>query len=370
MDKKHLMLLEKRKIDGNFRQLTLQGGGIDFLSNDYLGLSKDAILTTSSSSYQGSTGSRLLSGNSANAEICERFLASHFNVDSALVFSSGYNANIGFFSCIPLRGDIILYDECIHVSMKDGFRLSFANAFSFKHNDLEDLEKKINRLKGKLDQNASIYVAVESLYSMTGDISPLKNLVSLSQSLSYKLIVDEAHSVGVFGKNGTGLVAELGLSDSIFARIITFGKAFGFHGAAVLGSKKLREYLINFSRPFIYTTALPPKDFDKIVSMIGTDDLSSRQKLLQEKIDWFNAKIPSGLLTSDVRSPIKMVQIDSLDAIQLLVSQLLAANITIKPILYPTVPIKQQGLRICLHSFNTLEEISVLCSVLSSLKLQ
>ncbi len=97
MDKKHLMLLEKRKMDGNFRQLSLQGGGIDFLSNDYLGLSKDSILTTSSS-YQGSTGSRLLSGNSANAEICERFLASHFNVESALVFSSGYNANIGFFS--------------------------------------------------------------------------------------------------------------------------------------------------------------------------------------------------------------------------------------------------------------------------------
>ena len=370
MDKKHLMLLEKRKVDGNFRQLTLQGGGIDFLSNDYLGLSKDAILTTSSSSYQGSTGSRLLSGNSANAEICERFLASHFNVESALVFSSGYNANIGFFSCVPLRGDIILYDECIHVSMKDGFRLSFADAFSFKHNDLEDLKKKINRLKLKLDQNASIYVAVESLYSMTGDISPLKNLVSLSHSLSYKLIVDEAHSVGVFGKNGTGLVAELGLSDSIFARIITFGKAFGFHGAAVLGSKQLTEYLINFSRPFIYTTALPPKDFDTIVSMIGTNDLSSRQKLLQEKIDWFNAKIPTGLLTSDARSPIKMLQIESLDTIQLLVSQLLAANISIKPILYPTVPIKQQGLRICLHSFNSLDEISALCSVLSSLKLQ
>jgi 8-amino-7-oxononanoate synthase len=368
MDKKHLMLLAKRKMDGNYRQLTLKGGGIDFLSNDYLGLSKDAILATSFSN-QGSTGSRLLSGNSANAEICERFLAAHFNVDSALVFSSGYNANIGFFSCVPLRGDIILYDECIHVSMKDGFRLSFADAFPFKHNDLEGLEKKINRIKGKLDQNASIYVAVESLYSMTGDISPLKNLVSLSQSLSYKLIVDEAHSVGVFGKNGTGLVAELGLSDSIFARIITFGKAFGFHGAAVLGSKQLTEYLINFSRSFIYTTALPPKDFDTIVSMIGTEDLSSRQKLLQEKIDWFNTKIPTGLVSSDLCSPIKMIQIDRLDTIQFLVSQLLAANISIKPILYPTVPIKQQGLRICLHSFNTLEEITLLCSILATLKL-
>jgi 8-amino-7-oxononanoate synthase len=369
MDNKHLMLLAKRKMEGNFRQLTLHEGAIDFLSNDYLGVSKEAVLN-SSFSNQGSTGSRLLSGNSSNALICEHFIASHFNVEAALVFNSGYNANIGFFSCVPLRGDVIFYDECIHVSVKDGFRLSFADAFSFKHNDLEDLEKKINRIKGKLDQNASIYVAVESLYSMTGDISPLKNLVSLSQILSYKLIVDEAHSVGIFGVNGTGLVAELGLVDAVFARIITFGKAFGFHGAAVLGSKELMEYLINFSRPFIYTTALPPKDFDTIVSMIGTNDLVSRQKLLQEKIDWFNAKIPNGLVNSDVRSPIKMLQIHSLDAIDLLLEQLMAVNIFIKPILYPTVPLKQQGLRICLHSFNTLDEISVLCSVLSSLKVK
>ena len=160
--------------------------------------------------------------------------------------------NIGLLSCVPQRGDTILYDYLSHASIRDGIRLSFANNYSFAHNDVADLEKKLQTAKG------NIFIVTESVFSMDGDVAPLTELVDSATKYNAHIIVDEAHATGVIGNNGEGLVQVLNLQNKIFARVHTFGKACGCHGAAVFGSNKLRDYLINFARSFIYTTSLPP----------------------------------------------------------------------------------------------------------------
>src|SRR5690606_18769580 len=188
----------------------------------------------------------------------EDYIKEFHGSEAALIYNSGYDANIGFFSSVPQRGDIILYDELVHASIREGIRLSHARAFKFKHNDLQDLDSlllKYNSKQDNLDQRY-IYVVTESVFSMDGDTALLEGLTNITDIQGAYLIVDEAHATGVFGKKGQGLVQHLDLQKRVFARIITFGKAMGAHGAVITGSKLLGDYLINFSRSFIYTTAL------------------------------------------------------------------------------------------------------------------
>ena len=246
--------LADRKLSQTYRSLKPESGLIDFCSNDYLGFARSAELKDKVDQYlnsnpdylNGATGSRLLSGNTVFCEELESEIAEFHHAEAGLIFNSGYDANLGLFSSLPQRGDTIITDELIHACIIDGARLSHANRFTFKHNDLESLEQKLKHATG------NIYVAIESIYSMDGDIAPLQETIALTSSYGAHLIVDEAHAVGLFGK---GLVAELGLEKQVFARIVTFGKALGAHGAIVLGSDVLRQYLINFARSFIYTTA-------------------------------------------------------------------------------------------------------------------
>ena len=250
--------LARREAAGTRRRLPAPPapGLVDFSSNDYLGLSQHprvrAALQQAAQLPAGSTGSRLLTGNSAAAEALETHLAQFHGTEAALLFNSGYTANLGFFSAVPQRGDTILYDEASHASVKEGIRASFAAAWSFRHNDLADLERKLSRATG------AVFVAVEALYSMDGDMAPLAELAAFCGPRGLHLVVDEAHSNGVYGPRGAGLVTALGLEAAVFARILTFGKALGSQGAAVAGPAVLRDYLLSFSRPFIYTTALPP----------------------------------------------------------------------------------------------------------------
>ena len=154
------------------------------------------------------------------------------------------------FSCIADKGDTIIYDQNIHASIRDGIRLSNARSFSFEHNNIEALGKKLQQADGH------ILVAIESVYSMDGDEAPLEKIVAICEKHKADIILDEAHATGVIGENGEGLAQSLNLEVKIFARVHTFGKAMGCHGAIVLGSKNLRKYLINFARSFIYTTAI------------------------------------------------------------------------------------------------------------------
>ncbi len=351
--------LEVRKKENSFRQLSLPRGEIDFFSNDYLGLSRDS--KPESFIHAGSTGSRLLSGNSIGAIDAESSLAKFFESESSLVFNSGYTANLGIMSSVPQRGDYILYDELVHASIRDGIRLSNAKAISFKHNDTFDLEKQIAKISG------TIYIVVESLYSMDGDMAPLRRIIEISKNRGAFLIVDEAHAVGVFGWEGRGIVHGREIIEDVFARIVTFGKAFGFHGAAVLGSSELISYLVNFARPFIYTTALPTSDYQVIVNRIEQADFRGRQLKLHDNLNYFRSNLKV-LTKSEINSPIQVFQFDSKDVVINVSNRLIDQGIYTKPIFSPTVPRGEERIRLCFHSYNTKEEIDILLRILNDSK--
>lgn len=332
--------LQKREEEGTMRSLSLWSGLEDYYSNDYLGMSS---LTFENELYGGSTGSRLISGNSSQAEECERFLANWFRTEAALVFNSGYDANLGFFSSVPQKGDLVLYDEYIHASIRDGIRLSFADHFSFKHNDVKDLKKKWKHVNG------TVFVVVESLYSMDGDMAPLGEIANFCEEKKVNLIVDEAHACGVFGYHGRGIVDCLDDPTKVFARIVTFGKAYGYHGAAVLGSEELKRFLINFARSFIYTTALPPHSYFEIQQRVGHESIPERQRKLQIEIQNFRASFPAGTFISEVNSPIQVMRIGDIGETKRLAETYLQKGWAVKPILSPTVPKGKEGIRFCLH---------------------
>lgn len=358
MDQRLLNKLNKRIEEGTLRSLSHFEGYIDFFSNDYLGLGRISNDEVSFSS--ASTGSRLISGTSSHSLKVESEIASFFDSDSALFFNSGYDANVGLFSCIPQRGDTVIYDELIHASVRDGIRLSFANHYSFEHNSIEDLKKKIKEAKG------SVYVAIEALYSMDGDIASLRGISNVCEEHNAYLIVDEAHSSGVFGENGKGLVAALSMENRIFARIVTFGKAYGSHGAVVLGSNNLTDYLVNFSRSFIYTTALPDSTFERNNQMVRRGDIDGRRNALQENLAYFRDNYKHKGLISEVNSPIQILQIGEVVEASQIAKELLDNHIAIKPIFSPTVAVGKERLRLCFHSFNSKEEIDSLIDLLPS----
>jgi 8-amino-7-oxononanoate synthase len=352
--------LEKRKIEGTMRSLDCFEGYVDFYSNDYLGLSKKAI--SNSSIQNSSTGSRLISGNCIEAQECEIYLADFFKVESSLIFNSGYDANLGFFSCIPQKGDTVLYDDSIHASVRDGIRLSFADSFSFKHNSCSDLKEKLVRSKG------TVYIVVESLYSMNGDVAPLKEISTIAKENKAYLIVDEAHACGVFGENGRGLIDELAMEKEVFARIITFGKAFGAHGACVLGTLSLCDYLLNFARSFIYTTALPPNEYRRIFEMVSFIEIPELQKQLKDNILYFRNNCDLKSFVSHEYSPIQMLKIGDVQKTTEFSHLFLNNKLAIKPIFSPTVKIGEEGIRFCIHAFNTKEEIESVCELLNRCK--
>ncbi|HEX9151333.1 MAG TPA: 8-amino-7-oxononanoate synthase [Flavobacterium sp.] len=364
--------LESRKQNNALRQLPLSGKAIDFASNDYLGLSKSETIFNETHRYlietneiqNGATGSRLLSGNHKLYPKTENYLASFHQSESALIFNSGYDANVGFFSSLPQKGDLILYDELCHASIRDGIQLSNAKAYKFNHNDFEDLERLLQR-----NQNSVIYIVTESVFSMDGDTPNLEALVKLSEKYNCYLVIDEAHALGVFGEKGEGLVQDLNLQDRVFARIVTFGKGLGCHGAAILGSLELRDYLVNFARSFIYTTGLSPHSVATILMAYHYLNKEKQNiELLRENIIHFNQqKNLLGLKQLFVRSKsaIQSAIIPGNENVKSIAQKLQEKGFDVKAILSPTVPEGQERLRFCLHSFNSKEEISKVLTLLS-----
>lgn len=353
--------LNKRKENGLFRKLPPPNRLIDFCSNDYLGFSRSKELkrllmirySTDTTEALGATGSRLLSGNTDVAEKLEQDIAAFHDVEAALLFPSGYQANLGLFSSLLQRGDTLIMDEYVHSSIIDGSRLSFSKRLKFNHNDLDHLEKKLKSVPG------TCYVAIESLYSMDGDFAPLFPILELCNRYGAMLIVDEAHAFGVFGK---GLVHQAKLGQSVFATVITFGKALGAHGAAILGGHLLRSYLINFSRAFIYSTAMPLSQ----LLHIGTayqylQDHPEKQEQLQNNIRFFQQKVFSLGGRKTQVSPIQALIIPGNQAVIEASQTLRKIGYNVYPILSPTVPKGQERLRICLHSYNTRLEIQGFC---------
>ena len=358
--------LEQRTQNGLLRKLPAPSSLIDFASNDYLGLSQNKDIFDAAHCYliehnaiaNGATGSRLISGNHSTYNDAETYIAQFHDTESALLFNSGYDANVGFFSCVPQKGDIILYDELIHASIRDGIRLSNALSYKFPHNDLEALKTIIERHKANA---VMLYIVTESVFSMDGDSPDLISLVQLANRYGCNLVIDEAHALGVFGVKGEGLVQHLGLHNMVFARIMTFGKGLGCHGAAILSSKALREYLVNFARSFIYTTGLPPHSVATILcayKQMGSD--SSNREKLEENINFFTAETKRLGLTNFIisNSAIHCAIIPSNDKIADIAQQIHDNNYGIKAILSPTVPKGKERLRFCLHNYNTQHEIT------------
>lgn len=357
--------LNERKAKGLHRTLKPNYPPIDFASNDYLGFSRqgllEAKLKTLHSSFQGSGGSRLISGNSPQFEQQEKEIAAFHNSESALIFNSGYDANLGFFSSVPQKNDLVLYDELIHASILDGIQLGFAKAYKFRHNDLQHLTELIERHSSSFEQ---IYLAVESVYSMDGDMAPLKEMVEICEKYKVLPVVDEAHAIGIFGSQGRGLCNELKLEQKCFARLYTYGKAMGCHGAAVAGSAELIEYLVNFSRSFIYTTALPDHSIAAIHAAYTLLKESEQIRSIHEKIKLFKsltADLPGFIPSS---SAIHCLVTGDNAAAVALEQQLADEHLFVKAVKSPTVAAGKERIRICLHTFNSDEEIRKLSNLL------
>lgn len=360
--------LAERRALGLLRQLRLSEGRIDFSSNDYLGFARSSELRLAIENtgqhvehLNGSTGSRLLAGNYSYTEEVERFIADYHQAEAALIFNSGYDANLGLLSSLPKKGDTVISDELVHASIIDGIRLSYANRYTFRHNDLEQLEAKLKVASG------SIFIVTESIFSMDGDEAPLEAIVRLAERYGAHVIVDEAHATGLYGKKGEGKVIELGLQDRVFARVHTYGKALGVYGAAVVGSAILRNYLINHARSFIYTTALPfhsvlaiKKAYDILSNTIQSGLIINKLIILfkqktQQNADW-------ELLPSN--SPIQSLIISGNERCRALAHSVQHDGFDVRPILSPTVAQGRERIRICLHNFNTKEEVEGLADSL------
>ncbi len=350
--------LEERKTAGAFRQLRLPVAAIDFCSNDYLGLARSLPAIGGAN---GSTGSRLLSGHTREAAELETFLAAFHDAEAALVFNSGYDANLSLLSSLPARGDTVLYDQLAHASIRDGIRLGFGKGISFLHNDVADLEKKL-----QTQGQGRCFVVTESVFSMDGDMAPLAEIAAVCDRYNAHLLVDEAHGFGVLGERGEGLVQSLGLASACLARVYTYGKAAGVHGACIAGSVVLKDFLVNFARPFIFTTAPPPHALLAIGQAYTAVAAAGTQRAhLQELIQYFReALIP--LRKLDSVTAIQGVVVPGNEAVKQLAARLQEAGYDVRPILYPTVPKGSERLRIVLHAYNTMEELEGLVRLLQS----
>lgn len=362
--------LLKRKILGNLRHHSITQNLTDFASNDYLGLARASSLTASVQQKWerqvgtliglGSTGSRLLTGNSLYAQELENRIAAFHGYPAGLLFNCGYMANVGLLSVIGGNNDILFFDANIHASALDGIRLSPAQAFPFRHNDLEHLEKRLKKSSCHGDR----FICVESIYSTDGSIAPLREIVGLAIEYGAYVIVDEAHAVGVRGPGGRGLIAELDLASQIFAQVTTFGKAPGTHGAIVLGSLALMQALINFATSYIYTTALP---FHSLAAIQSSYDLfpqlEKEREHIRRLIQIFRASQPCSSLTQ-----IQSVPVKGNEKVKLAALNLSAQGFDVRPLMSPTVQRGHEALRICLHAFNTESELRTLLELIESFK--
>ncbi|KAH3905856.1 hypothetical protein HBH56_214480 [Parastagonospora nodorum] len=393
LEKRLQDLLDRRRTTSTLRKLTLPlANQVDFSSNDFLSLATSAQFKklfleelASSKLPQGSGGSRLLDGNSTYAEVLERDIAQFHGAKAGLLFNSGFDANAGFFACVPQPGDVIVYDELVHASVHDGMRLSRAGkTIAFKHNSVPDLREVLQDLVDEdvllRREKRRVIVAVESIYSMDGDLAPLKEIVNAVEELVGSergyIVIDEAHSTGVLGHRGRGLVCELGLEDRVFARLHTFGKALASNGAIILGSHTLREYLINYARPLIYTTFMAYPALVAIRSsytLLQTGQTVTLQVNLHHLTRTLFAslgalrtrssaahaalKIPSAC----PRSPIFSIQVYQPKE---LARCLQDRGLMVRAVVPPTVPFGTERVRICLHSGNTVSQIESLVRVL------
>jgi len=334
--------------------------GINFYSNDYLGLSTDGRLreavtaALAGGSPVGATGSRLLSGHAAAWEELESGFAEFAGTEAALYFNSGYAANTGLFGCVLKPDDVIFSDSANHASIIDGMRLSGARKVIFPHLDLNVLESELRLAAPARGQK---FIAVESIFSMDGDRAPIAELLDLAERYGAEVIVDEAHATGVLGPHGCGAVAAAGAARRVLAVVHTCGKALASTGAFVACSDVLKQYLVNHARPFIFSTAQPPYIAAQVRAAIGivaTAD-SERSRLLQIAVHLRARLRDNGFDTARSDSQIVPVMVGDNEAALALAARLRKDGFAVRAIRPPTVAPGTARLRLSLTAKHTIE---------------
>lgn len=339
--------LDALDAQGQRRRLRLPQG-IDLVSNDYLGLAGDARLIERMRAAlgrlgAGAGGSRLLRGHHGYFDATETRLAAFGGSETALLFSSGYMANLGLLSTIMTRDDLVLSDALNHASLIDGVRMSGARKHVYAHLDLNAVERVLRTLRPK-----RTFIVTESVFSMDGDLAPLRELADLAEAHGALLIVDEAHATGLYGIRGSGRVEELGLRERVLATVHTGGKALGSGGAWVCGSRVLCDTLLNRARSFIFSTAPLPvltAALDTALEIVQAEP--DRRADVHRKADLLRVTLRAGGVDCGASaSPIVPVLVGRNDAAVDLQRRLLEAGFDARAIRPPTVPAGTARLRV------------------------
>jgi 8-amino-7-oxononanoate synthase len=362
-----------RRVEGaQDATLTLDGREvINFSSNNYLGIANHPALAAAAKQAIdrygcGSGASRLISGNMTLHEELEAKLAQFKNTEAALVFNSGFQANSGILATLVGEGDVIFSDALNHASIIDGCRLSRAQTQVYAHCDLDQLAAQLKIAPS----GARKLIVSESIFSMDGDQAPLVGIVELAEKYGAMVMVDEAHATGIFGANGAGVVAKLGLAERVTVQMGTLGKALGGFGAYVAGSRGLRELLINRCRSFIFTTALPPAVMAMALAAL---DLV-RQEPQRRAVLWANCrKLNQGLTKlgfelGPSESPILPLMVGDANKCMELSERLLEHGVFAQGIRPPTVPPGTSRLRITLMATHTEEQIERALKIFKEVK--
>ena len=334
---------------------------VNFSSNDYLGLAQHPALKSAATASikrwgTGSSASRLITGSTALHKALEQDIADWKSTDAAVLFNSGYQANLGVLSALTKRGDRIFFDALAHASLRDGVGLSRATSDEFRHND-------IAHLKTLLEQQPSSgmrMIVTESVFSMDGDLAPLGELLELANAFDCLLLVDEAHGVGVFGPEGAGVCAQLGLDSPNLIQVGTCGKALGSFGAYVACCLPIAELLRNRARSFIYTTSLPAAVLAATQAAIRyIRACSDRQKQVHRNRRYLESRL--GISTN---SQIVPLILGASDATVKASQQLRDRGLWVQAIRPPTVPPGTARLRVSLSATHSCEHIDRLCTAL------
>jgi len=369
----HLYRTRLNVASGCSATLSVEGCSlINFCSNDYLGLAShpdivQALKQAADIYGTGSGASHLVSGHSVVHQQLEEQLAEYTGRPRALLFSTGYMANIGAINALIGRRDLVLQDQLNHASLLDGGRLSQADFKRYKHVDMSSLEQRLEQSSA-----ARKLIVSDGVFSMDGNLAPLREISSLAKKHSAWLMVDDAHGVGVLGQHGGGLVEELNMSvEQVPVLVGTLGKSFGTFGAFVAGSEALIETLIQFSRSYIYTTALPPAIAAATLASlkIVREETWRRDKLAQLVMRFRRGAEQIGLQLAESNTPIQPVLINNDEKVMQVGQALRAAGFLVGAIRPPTVPVGSGRLRITFSADHSEEQVDKLVTALDSLNL-
>ena len=347
---------------------------VNFSSNDYLGLATHPQLREAAEKAlrdfgSGAGASRLICGSLAPHHELEEAIADFKGEERALVFSTGYAAAVGTISALVSSSDIIIVDKLIHASIVDGARLSGAKLRVFDHNDLDDLDSILKWAQQKRASAAScrILIVTESVFSMDGDVAPLREIVGLKDRAGAWLMVDEAHATGLFGENRRGLIEELGLAGRVEVQMGTLGKALGSAGGFIAGSGELIEYLINRARSFIFSTAAPPSvsaAATAAIEVLRSPEGAGLLTRLRQNLRQFCSE--SQTVAAVPNSPIVPRIVGVEEAALQLSQDLLERGFLVPAVRYPTVARGRARLRITLSAAHTASEIAAFSAALRS----